>query len=60
MGVELEGRTTDSVRRCLQQAIRSAGRANELYVVTDSDVRRPTTQVAIMRREPVSMDWLLE
>lgn len=51
--IDLNGHTVDSVRRCLQSAIRSAGRSDELYVVTDRawlETRSPATEVVLMRR----------
>lgn len=50
--IDLAERTIDSVRRCLQQAIRKAGRSDELYVVTDRawlETRSPATMVVLMR-----------
>ena len=52
MGIELDGRTVDSVRRCLQSAVRSAGRdgseTGDLYVTTNSDYVKPVSAVALM------------
>lgn len=49
MSIDLDGRTVDSVRRCLQQAIKSVGREGELVVWTDSDVMVHPTSVALIR-----------